>query len=94
LNRFGRSECEALIGGITKGKPLPPEVLHQIIGRTDGVLLFIEELTKTMTVLESGLLREAGDRYELTGPLPPLAILSTLHASLLARRLTRSSHPR
>ena len=45
--------------------------------------LFIEELTKT--VLESGLLREADDRYELTGPLPPLAIPSTLHASLLAR---------
>ena len=45
--------------------------------------LFIEELTKT--VLESGILREARDRYELTGPLPPRAIPSTLHASLLAR---------
>ena len=36
-------------------------------------------------MLESGLLREAAGRYELTGPLPPLAIPSTLHASLLAR---------
>ena len=50
---------------MTKGKALPPEVLEQIVRRTDGVPLFIEELTKT--VLESGLLREAGDHYELTG---------------------------
>jgi len=83
LNRFGRSESEALIGGVTKGKLLPPEVRDQIVGRTDGVPLFVEELTKT--VLESGLLRNVGDRYELTGPLPPLAIPSTLHASLLER---------
>ena len=45
--------------------------------------LFVEELTKT--VLESGLLAEAGDRYELAGPLPPLAIPATLHDSLMAR---------
>jgi predicted ATPase/class 3 adenylate cyclase len=83
LNRFGRSECETLISGITKGKALPLEVHDQIVSRTDGVPLFIEELTKT--VLESGLLRDTGDHYELTGPLPPLAIPSTLHASLLAR---------
>jgi class 3 adenylate cyclase/predicted ATPase len=83
LNRLGRSEGEALIASITKGKPLPPQVSDQIIRRTDGVPLFIEELTKT--VLESGLLREADDHYELTAPLPPLAIPSTLHASLLAR---------
>ena len=51
--------------------------------RTDGVPLFVEELTKS--VLESGLLREVGDRYELDGPLPALAIPPTLHASLLAR---------
>jgi class 3 adenylate cyclase len=83
LNRLGRPEGEALISGITKGRSLPVEVRDQIIGRTDGVPLFIEELTKT--VLESGLLREAEDHFELTAPLPPLAIPSTLHASLLAR---------
>jgi predicted ATPase len=83
LNRFGRSESEALIAGIIKGKVLPPQVRDQIVTRTDGVPLFVEELTKT--VLESGLLRDLGDHYELTGPLPPLAIPSTLHASLLAR---------
>jgi predicted ATPase len=88
LNRFGQSECDALIASITKGKGLPPEVRNQIVSRTDGVPLFVEELTKT--VLESGMLRENTDRFELTGPLPPLAIPSTLHASLLARldRLT------
>jgi predicted ATPase len=68
---------------MTDGKSLPRELLDQIVARTDGVPLFIEELTKT--VLESGLLREADGCYELTGPLPPLAIPSTLHASLLAR---------
>jgi predicted ATPase len=45
--------------------------------------LFVEELTKM--VLESGLLREQGGRYELTGSLPPLAIPTTLHDSLMAR---------
>ena len=83
LNRLGRSDGETLITGITKGKRLPAEVRDQIIGRTDGVPLFVEELTKT--VLESGLLWEGEDDFELTGPLPPLAIPSTLHASLLAR---------
>jgi hypothetical protein len=64
-------------------KPLPAAVLEQIVARTDGVPLFVEELTKT--VLESGLLTDAGDRYELTAPLPPLAIPATLQDSLMAR---------
>ena len=64
-------------------KALPDEVAAQIVAKTDGVPLFVEELTKT--VLESGLLQDAGDHYELAGPLPPLAIPSTLHDSLLAR---------
>lgn len=83
LSRLNRVEGRALVQGMTRGKALPDEVLDQIIARTDGVPLFVEELTKT--VLESGLLREAGERYELSGPLPPFAIPSTLHASLLAR---------
>ena len=64
-------------------KPLPAEIVEQIVARTDGVPLFVEELTKT--VLESGLLADAGDHYELSGPLPPLAIPTTLHNSLMAR---------
>jgi class 3 adenylate cyclase len=83
LGRLGRTEGEALVAGVAGGRVLPPEVLEQIVVRADGVPLFIEELTKT--VLESGLVREAGDHFVLGGPLPPLAIPSTLHASLLAR---------
>jgi class 3 adenylate cyclase/predicted ATPase len=83
LTRLGRSEVETLVSGVTQGKALPEAVLEQIASRTDGVPLFVEELTKT--VLESGLLRETGDHYELAGALPGLAIPSTLHASLIAR---------
>ena len=72
-----------LIARVTDDKPLPDEVAAQIVAKTDGVPLFVEELTKT--VLESGLLKDAGDHYELAGPLPPLALPSTLHDSLLAR---------
>jgi predicted ATPase len=83
LGRLGQREGAALVQRIAKGKALPTEVLNAIIDHTDGVPLFIEELTKT--VLEGGLLQEAEDHYVLAGPLPPLAIPSTLHASLLAR---------
>jgi predicted ATPase len=83
MNRLGRRQGVALVEQLTQGRALPAEVLEQILARTDGVPLFVEELTKT--VLESGLLRDAGDRYELSGPLPPLAIPATLHDSLMAR---------
>ena len=58
-------------------------MLQQLLTKTDGVPLFVEELTKM--VLESGLLKECEGRYVLTGPLPPLAIPATLHDSLMAR---------
>jgi class 3 adenylate cyclase/predicted ATPase len=83
LSRLGRRQGGVLVARVAGGKPLPPEVLGQILVRTDGVPLFVEELTKA--VLESGLLREEGDRYALTGPLPPLAIPATLQDSLMAR---------
>jgi predicted ATPase len=57
--------------------------MAQIVAKTDGVPLFVEELTKN--VLESGLLIEDSGRYCLDGPLPPLAIPSTLQDSLMAR---------
>jgi predicted ATPase len=72
-----------LVEKITGGKSLPAEVRQQIVSKTDGVPLFAEELTKM--VLESGLLQETNGHYELTGPLPPLAIPTTLHDSLMAR---------
>ena len=83
LNRLDRHDRTALVEQIAGGRALPDEVVDQIVDRTDGVPLFVEELTKS--VLESGLLREEGDRYVLDGALPPFAIPTTLHASLLAR---------
>src|SRR5262249_28194300 len=61
----------------------PNEVIAQIVDRTDGVPLFVEELTKS--ILESGLLREETDRYLLDRAVPLSAIPTTLRASLLAR---------
>jgi predicted ATPase len=69
---------------LSGGKALPPAVLDQIVAKTDGVPLFVEELTRT--VLETNLLRDEGDRYALAGPLPPMAIPTTLQESLLAAR--------
>ena len=82
LNRLDRRDRISLISQIA-GKALPDVVLNQIADRTDGVPLFVEELTKS--VLESGLLRAETDRYLLDGVLPPFAIPTSLYASLLAR---------
>jgi len=83
LSRLDQRDRTALVAQIAGSKTLPDEVVAQIAERTDGVPLFVEELTKS--VLESGLLSEKGDRYVLERPLPALAIPMTLHASLLAR---------
>jgi class 3 adenylate cyclase/tetratricopeptide (TPR) repeat protein len=83
LNRLGQSHVVTMIERLTAGKLLPAAVRDEIIAKTDGVPLFVEELTKA--VLGSGLLEEVADRYVLRGPLPPLAIPATLHDSLLAR---------
>jgi len=83
LHRLPPVQVRVLIEQVTGGKPLPPEVTEQVVAKTDGVPLFVEELTKM--VLESGLLREVEGHYALTGPLPPLAIPTTLHDSLTAR---------
>jgi class 3 adenylate cyclase/tetratricopeptide (TPR) repeat protein len=83
LGRLGHRQAAALVERVARGKRLPFEVVEQIVARTDGVPLFAEELTKT--ILESDLLVDAGDHYALTGPLPPLAIPTTLYDSLMAR---------
>ncbi len=83
MNRLGRRQGAVLVDRVAGGKALPSEILDQILARTDGVPLFVEELTKT--VLELGLLTDAGDHYELSGPLPPLAIPASLQDSLMAR---------
>jgi class 3 adenylate cyclase len=82
LNRFGRRHVMAMINGMT-GRALPTEVSEEIVAKTDGVPLFVEELTKT--VLESGLVRDEKGAYVLAATLTPLAIPSTLQDSLMAR---------
>jgi predicted ATPase len=83
LRRFAPAHVERLATHVAGDKALPPAVLQEVVRKTDGVPLFVEELTKT--VLESGLLHEQADRYDLPGPLPPLAIPATLHDALMAR---------
>jgi tetratricopeptide (TPR) repeat protein len=83
LTRLGESNVSTMISGITARKRLPYDVLKQIVSKTDGVPLFVEELTKM--VLESKFLRADEDRYVLDGPLPSLAIPATLQDSLMAR---------
>ena len=68
---------------MARGKSLPAEILDRIVERTDGIPLFVEELTKSL--IEGGLLREEAEGYTLSGPLPSLAIPSSLQASLMAR---------
>ena len=83
LNRLGVEQTTAVLTKITGGKTLPDELVREIAARTDGVPLFIEELTKT--ILESGELRETETSYELTGPISRVTIPATLHDSLMAR---------
>jgi predicted ATPase len=80
LPRLPRQQATEMTDRVAHGKALPPEVVEQVVAKTDGVPLFVEELTKM--VLESGLLQEREDRYELRGPLPPLG--HSHHAARLA----------
>lgn len=83
LSRLPSKEVKVMVGKLSGGKALPDEVLKQLVTKTDGIPLFVEEITKM--VFESGLLTERERNFELTGPLPPLAIPSTLQDSLMAR---------
>ena len=83
LGRLGQRQGALMVERLTGSKPLPPEVLQQILAqdrRRAAVRRGADQ-----DVLESGLVVDAGDHYELTGPLPPLAIPTTLHNSLMAR---------
>ncbi|MFO1038876.1 MAG: adenylate/guanylate cyclase domain-containing protein [Geminicoccaceae bacterium] len=83
LNRLARAATQAIVARITGGKSLPGELLDEIAARTDGVPLFVEEMTKA--VLESGALRETSNAWLLEGSLSALAIPTSLHDSLMAR---------
>ncbi|MFL9962886.1 AAA family ATPase [Paraburkholderia sediminicola] len=83
LDRLSRCDSIAMIERLTDGKRLPGLVLDQILSKTDGVPLFVEELTKT--VLQGDLLQDAGVSYELKGTPQAMAIPDTLQGSLLSR---------
>jgi class 3 adenylate cyclase/tetratricopeptide (TPR) repeat protein len=83
LTRLGKRQVMEIVEGVTGGKPLPDALLGEIVEKTDGVPLFVEELTKA--VMEAGFLEDSGDRFTLRGPQPPLSVPSTLQDSLVAR---------
>jgi hypothetical protein len=83
VNRLSHAQVEQIVAGMTNGKTFPTAVLQQIVAKTDGVPLFIEELTKA--ILESGHLKETDGHYELVGALRALTIPATLQDSLMAR---------
>jgi len=83
LSRLSKKDIETMAQDIAGGKTLPPELIQQLVTKTDGVPLFVEELTKM--VLELDLLKEHNGNYELSGSIPSLAIPSTLQDSLMAR---------
>jgi predicted ATPase len=83
VNRLSHAQMAQIVTGMTEGTTLPPEVLQQILAKTDGVPLFVEEITKA--ILESGQLKALDGHYELAGSLSTLAIPATLQDSLMAR---------
>jgi class 3 adenylate cyclase/predicted ATPase len=83
LTKLTRPQSSAMVARLAGGKALPADLLDQILGKTDGVPLFVEELTRS--ILESSDLKEAGDRWEYAGRAGSLAIPATLRDSLMAR---------
>ena len=83
VNRLSHAQVAQMVAGITEGKIFPTEMLQQIMEKTDGVPLFIEEVTKM--ILASGLLQAHAAHHARTDPLPALAIPATLHDALMAR---------
>jgi predicted ATPase len=83
LGNLGAAQVEAIATAVAGGKALPAAIVAQITAKTDGVPLFVEEMTKAL--LESGVLRDVGTHYELTRPVEALTIPITLHDALMAR---------
>lgn len=83
LHRLAHTAIEEIVRQVCGGKPMPVAVVTQIASRTDGVPLFVEEITKTL--LESRQLTEVEDRYCLVGPLKSVEIPESLQDSLMAR---------
>lgn len=83
LGPLTQKETHAMLTGLTGGAALPARIRDQVVAKTDGVPLFVEEFTQA--VLESGAVAKRDDRYEETGPIPTSFVPSTLQDSLMAR---------
>jgi predicted ATPase len=83
LNHLSHAQAAQIVTGMTDGKTFPAEVLQQMLAKTNGVPLFIEEMTKA--ILESGQLTARDGHYALVGSVSTLTIPATLHDSLMAR---------
>jgi len=82
LNRLGEREAAAIIARLAGNKVLPADMMAEIVERTDGIPLFVEEMTKAVLEAES-----EGEARRTAGavPSPALAVPASLHASLMAR---------
>ena len=83
LSKLTRAQSGSIVSKLTNGKTLPAELLEQILNKTDGVPLYVEELTKA--ILESDELKDAGDHYDYVGASRSVTIPATLRDSLMAR---------
>jgi class 3 adenylate cyclase/predicted ATPase len=83
LSRLGREHVAQMAERVAGAKRLPPDVVQQVVGRTDGIPLFVEELTKLF--LESDVVREEGGSYHAARQVSSVGIPASLHDSLIAR---------
>lgn len=83
VTRLVRAQSVGLVAKLTRGRPMPPDLIDHIVEKTDGVPLFIEELTRA--VLESGMVVDVGGRFEYAGTVDRITVPSTLRDSLMAR---------
>jgi predicted ATPase len=83
LSKLTRAQSGAMVSNLAGNKALPVDLVQQILAKTDGVPLFVEELTKS--ILESNQLKETADRYEYVGTARSITIPATLRDSLMAR---------
>lgn len=89
LDPLTSHQVRSMISGVAGGKAMPKDVIEYLVAKTDGIPIFVEELTKM--VLDSDILRERDQSHGVAEPLPRLAIPTTLQDSLVAR-LDRLSH--
>ena len=82
INRLREREVTAIIDGVTGNRPLPESIRHDIVERTDGVPLFVEEMTKAVLEADG---EQNTERTVASIPAASLAVPASLHASLMAR---------